>query len=84
MERSKYGQVTYKAEADRAFPEGCACGNNGVGDCDWCGIYYDGPLYDDRSTHAEPDEGSPWLDEYDYYDFPEDDGEGLFDPEEEQ
>ncbi len=44
MERSKYGQTTYKAEADAAFPEGCACGNNGGGDCGWCNIYYDGPL----------------------------------------
>jgi len=70
MERSKYGQTTYKAEADAAFPERCACGNNGGGDCDWCSIYYDGPLYDE-----EPAEDSLW-DE----DFPEDDGP-WYDPQ---
>ena len=78
MERNIYGQTTYKEEADRAFPEGCACGNNGGGDCDWCSIYYDGPLYDE-----EPDQDSPW-DEYDYYDFPEDNEDGLFDPMEKE
>ena len=27
-------------EATRVFPEGCMCGNNGGGDCEWCLIYY--------------------------------------------
>jgi hypothetical protein len=38
---------TYKADADRLFPEGCKCGNNGGGDCDWCEIYYNGVEDDD-------------------------------------
>lgn len=29
-----------QAGADAAFPQGCKCGNNGGGDCDWCGVYY--------------------------------------------
>jgi len=66
MERSKYGQTTYKAEADAAFPEGCACGNNGGGDCDWCSIYYDGPLYDEEPAEDSPsEEDGPWYDPQD-------------------
>ena len=26
--------------ANELFPEGCKCGNNGGGDCDWCSVYY--------------------------------------------
>lgn len=40
---------TYEDEAYRFFPEGCKCGNNGGGDCDWCQVYYG---YD-----------KPWMDE---------------------
>jgi len=29
-----------KAEANRQVPQGCQCGNNGGGDCDWCRVYY--------------------------------------------
>jgi hypothetical protein len=36
----------------------------------------------DQWWDEEEEEGDPWLDEYDYYDFPEDDGTGFFDPEE--
>lgn len=32
------------------------------------------------SDEPEDEEGDPWLDEYDYYDFPEDTEDGLFDP----
>ena len=34
--------TTYEDDANRLFPEGCKCGNNGGGDCDWCEIYYNG------------------------------------------
>ncbi len=40
METNKYGQKFYKQEADAAYPDGCQCGNNGGGDCDWCEVYY--------------------------------------------
>lgn len=33
-------QEFHQKEADTAFPQGCKCGNNGGGDCDWCQIYY--------------------------------------------
>jgi len=39
-------QKFYQAEADALFPVGCRCGNNGGGDCDWCGVYYYGPEHD--------------------------------------
>lgn len=39
-------QKFYKAEADALFPAGCKCGNNGGGDCDWCGVYYYGPEHE--------------------------------------
>jgi hypothetical protein len=40
MEVTKFGQAFYRQEADKLYPEGCQCGNNGGGDCDWCQIYY--------------------------------------------
>ena len=36
-------QKFYKEAADQAFPQGCQCGNNGGGDCDWCRVYYGEP-----------------------------------------
>lgn len=39
-------QKFYQQEADAMFPAGCKCGNNGGGDCDWCGIYYYGPSHE--------------------------------------
>ena len=33
-------EAARRAEADKLFPEGCKCGNNGGGDCDWCVVYY--------------------------------------------
>jgi hypothetical protein len=38
---------TYKADADRLFPEGCRCTDCNSGDCDWCRVYSEGPeVYD--------------------------------------
>lgn len=34
-------------KANDLFPEGCKCGNNGGGDCEWCQVYYgwdEGPV----------------------------------------
>jgi len=40
MEKTKYGQVFYRVEANAAHPEGCHCQD---GSCGWCQIYYWGP-----------------------------------------
>jgi hypothetical protein len=38
--------MSYQKEADALYPLGCKCGNNGGGDCNWCGVYYYGPLHE--------------------------------------
>jgi len=53
MERSKHGQVTYEAEANALFPEGCTEGNNSGGECEWCQVYYYGPPEDEEPTHEQ-------------------------------
>ena len=63
---AKYGQAFYEAEANEVFPEGCKCGNNGGGDCDWCMVYYyelgDDPDSTVISTGKEWNESRfPWL-----------------------
>jgi hypothetical protein len=51
-------EKTYKADADRLFPEGCKCGNNGGGDCDWCEIFYN-ELGEDYDPDEEAREWQP-------------------------
>ena len=44
---------TFKADADRLFPEGCKCGNNGGGDCDWCLIFNNGTYDPDEDDNGD-------------------------------
>ncbi len=43
---TRYGQTFWPKAANAAFPEGCKCGNNGGGECEWCDVYYNGPQDD--------------------------------------
>jgi hypothetical protein len=46
-------QEFFEADANRLHPEGCQCGKNGGGDCEWCHVYYEGPQEKEAGKGAD-------------------------------